>query len=144
MSDNKWDWCEMGFVVGSFSGLEGRSLRLRYIFRHCGSKQYASIPPRKWNGFLRGLSCLRVTETTKRSGELSHIKKKWRNPMLFQERGKDVIDRKSGHWVGWIWRRVEREHFLWKGSLIEPRKIIQILSWIGANEISSEKLVPVA
>jgi len=48
-----------------------------------------SIPLRKWNGFLRGLPCLRVTETTKESGELSHIKKNWRNPMLFQDREED-------------------------------------------------------
>jgi len=33
MNDNKWDWCEEGFVAGSFSGHEGR---WRYIIRHWG------------------------------------------------------------------------------------------------------------
>jgi len=32
----------MGFVAGSFSGLEGRSPKRRYIFRHWGPERYAS------------------------------------------------------------------------------------------------------
>jgi len=42
MSDNKWDWYEVGFVSGSFSSHEGRSPRRRCIFRHWGPERYDS------------------------------------------------------------------------------------------------------